>query len=366
MNNEGAAGECSLCSENELVLDSENVRFFKLTKALVRFHYSEWDYNEHWGGDGYEALFYGESNLFFDANRSISEDSYDEIVQSITSGPYYEDYDKGISVYAGYDSKGEQNMLLESIKSDLDNEILLIAERLKTENHFLLEDEIKKIISNHSSAASSCIETSETLYRARIGFKEKKQPFVEDFVPKTHYLPYTGVDIGAPPPYLATGGRVNRTGVSFLYCATDKYTAISEVRPHPGDRVSLAKFNANQALSVFDLSGNKLLHYFENDKLLDTYKTFNTLDVLLNKTIPPSDRTHYSITQLIADCIRQLGFDGVIFNSTVGSGKNIVLFDQNCATQASDEAGMVLIDSVKYEYNQEQMVNDDDEYYEDL
>jgi len=361
--NEGVNGTCFLCGSSNLILDTENDRFFQLTKALVRFHYSEWDYNEHWGGDGYSSLFYGEDNRFFDENRSNSDELYEEIVLSIIEGSVYEDYDKGISIFAGYAPDGSQNMLLQSIKSDLDNDILIIADRLKTENHFALEKVIKTFLEKYRSIATSNIVVSDSLYRARVGFKEKKQLNSASFVPEFHYSPYTGIEIGAPPPYLAIGGRANRTGVSFLYCATNQYTAISEVRPHPGDNVSLAKFHVNHDISVFDLSESKILHFFESDKSLDSYKSFNTLDVLLNRTTPPSDRTHYSITQLIVDCIRQLDFDGVVFNSTVGSGKNIVLFNQEDVTQVPGETDIVLIDSVKYEYNHEKIVNDDDDYY---
>ena len=146
INNEGVPGKCKLCGTDGLVLDTENQRFFQLTKALVRFYYSEWDYNTHLGGDGYESLFYGEENRFFDQSRSISDNAYEDIVMSITAGPVYEDYDKGISIFAGYGPNGEQNMLLQSISSDLDRDILIVAERLKTENHFNLEDNIKSIL----------------------------------------------------------------------------------------------------------------------------------------------------------------------------------------------------------------------------
>jgi RES domain-containing protein len=360
--NEGGSGKCSLCGTDDWVLDTENQKLFQLIKALVRFYYSEWDYNTHWGGDSYESLFYGEGNRFFDQSRSISSDAYDDVVLSIVDGPVYEDYDKGVSVFAGYGPNGEQNMLLQSISSDLDRNILIIAERLKTENHFNLENGLKRILEEYRDIASISISKDEVLYRARIGFKEKKRRISLGFEVELHYLPYMGSEIEAPPPYLAMNGRVNRSGVSFLYCATDKYTAISEVRPHPGDRVSIAKLRLNRDVAIFDLSDSKLINYSESDKFLDKYRSFNTLGVLMNKTIPPSERTHYSITQLIADCIRQIGFDGIIFNSTVGNGKNVVLFNQKDVEQVLNDADIVLIDAVKYVYTQGIIIKNDEDY----
>lgn len=362
INNKGASGKCSLCGSDNLVLDSENQSFFQLTKALVRFYYSEWDYNTHWGGDGYESLFYGDENRFFDQSRSVSDEAYEDIVLSITEGPVYEDYEKGISIFAGYGPDGEQNMLLQSISSDLDQGILTIAERLKTENHFHFEENVKSILEEYRDIASVTIVNGELLYRSRVGFKEKKRRVSLGFETEFHYMPYKGSEIGAPPPYLAGNGRVNRSGVSFLYCATDKYTAISEIRPHPGDLVSIATLRLNRDVSVFDLSDSKLIHFSENDESLDKYKPLNTLGVLINKTIPPSERTYYSITQLIADCIRKIGFDGIVFNSTVGNGKNVVLFNHNDIDQLQADADIVLISSVKYEYNQEKIVNYDEDY----
>lgn len=359
---EGGSGQCSMCGENGQVIDTERHRFFQLTKALVRYYFSEWDYNEHWGGDGYESLFYGDDNRFFDESRAKSEEDYEAIVQSITAGPVYEDYEKGVTVFAGY-TDGMQNMLLKAVYADLDPHILHISERLKTENHFDLEGEILEILEKYRDVASLILDKNMILYRARVGVKEKKRSFSMGFETEFHYSPFKGEEIGAPPPYIANSGRVNRAGVSFLYCATEKYTAISEVRPHPGDRVSLAKFLLRRETRVFDLSSTLLLYFFESDEMLDKLKPLNTMGFLINETIPPSERIRYSITQLIADCIRQLGFEGIAFNSTVGVGKNIVLFDQGITSQDESSAEVVNIESVEYRYRNENLVNDDDIYH---
>jgi hypothetical protein len=83
---------------------------------------------------------------------------------------------------------------------------------------------------------------------------------------------------------------------------------------------------------------------------------------LINRTIPPSEKQHYSITQLIADCIRQLGFDGISFSSTVGSGDNIVLFNHQLATYTDHGAEVVEISEVKYSYNAAPLIKDGGHY----
>ena len=358
---EGRNDTCSICSENVKSIDYENSNFFYLVKALVRFHYSEWEYNTHLGGNGYEALFYGSDNLFFDNDRSKSDENYEELVLSITEGPCYEEYDEGICIFSGY-TDGMQNMPLRSIKSDLDSNILNIAKKLKSENYFNLEDELKEILELYRAEASIKIDAGDAFYRARIGYKDKKRSFGGGFETESHFVAYSGDDIGAPPPNLAGAGRVNRPGVSFFYCATDMYTAIAEVRPHPGDKVSIGKFVIKSEAKLFDLSDSQLIHYYQTDKKLDSYKPFNTLGVLINKTISPSERQQYSITQLIADCIRLLGFDGITFSSTVGRGKNIVLFDKKIVDYVADEVSVFQINNVKYDYEESPLVSDDGMY----
>jgi len=361
---EGIQGTCSLCDEKDISLDSESNCFFQLVKALVRYNYSEWEYNTHWGGIGYESIFHGPSNIFFVRDRATSDDAYENLVLSITEGSVYEDYDKGVSIYAGYGESGAQNMLLRAIKSDLDKNLLLISTRLKNENYFLLENEVTAVLNKFITVAEKRLSKVVPLYRARIGCEDKKRAFGNGFETATHYIPYSSEQIAAPPPYRACAGRINRLGISFLYCATDKYTAISEVRPHPGDLVSIGMFKLKQDIKLFDLSDSQLLHFYKTDEQLDTYRPFNTLGVLINKAIPPSERQHYSITQLIADCIRQLGFDGIKFSSSVGDGDghNIVLFDQFVAKYTGDKADVVEVDRIEYSYHAVPMVSDNEGY----
>ncbi|MBB5511141.1 RES family NAD+ phosphorylase [Paraburkholderia atlantica] len=188
---------------------------------------------------------------------------------------------------------------------------------------------------------------------------------VGGFDTEWHYGPFAGSEIGAPSPTIASAGRANRAGVSFLYCATNESTAVAEIRPHPGERVSIGAFRIVRDLRAYDLSRSQLLHYFESDKFLDAYVPFNTLSILINKTITPAERSQYSITQLIADCIRQLGFDAVLFESTVGSGTNAVLFNSGDAKLLPEEGKVFLINKVEYSFVPEQTINSREEYVED-
>ena len=43
--------KCKICeSVKTKTIDCENNRLKQLFKALIRYHFSEWEYNTHWGG----------------------------------------------------------------------------------------------------------------------------------------------------------------------------------------------------------------------------------------------------------------------------------------------------------------------------
>lgn len=282
---------------------------------------------------------------------------------SIVDGPVYEDYDKGVSVFSGYNQYGYQNMPLSSIKSTLDYSLVEISNKLKTENYFELESKIKSVLNDYITIAEKHYPVNSHFYRARIGVEDKKRYLGLGFESEEHFKPFCSDKIGAPPPYLASAGRINRPGVSFFYCATDKYTAISEVRPHPGDNVSIGKFILKNNVRLFDLSDTQLIHFYKSDESLEQYIPFHTLTVLINKVVPPSERQHYSVTQLIADCIRQLGFEGIVFSSSVGEGNNIVIFNDAVLEYTEDEQDVVEVNEVRYEYNSVTLIGEDDGLY---
>lgn len=264
----------------------------------------------------------------------------------------YEDYKQGVSIFAGY-YEGQQNPLLQSIKTDLDYSIKEIEHKLKSENYFKFEDQITQILSEYSDCCKLKIDNDSEFYRARIGYTDKKRSLFEGgFEGEMVFIPFSNSQIGAPPPLIAGVGRINRVGVSYLYCATDKHTAISEIRPHPGDIVSIGKFLNNNELLIFDLTENQFLNFYKSDENLDKFKKLHTFTELMQKVIPPSERHSYSITQLIADCIRRLNFDGILFPSSVGNGENLVVFNPEFMSYTYDNAEVVEISDVKYDYFQ--------------
>ena len=359
----GSENKCDFCEKHLKVLNAESNDFRQLFKALIRFYFSEWEYNRHWGGEKIVEL-------LMNTNQIIKyyldyEEMWEDFIDKATKKSY-EDYDKGVTLFAGYDKDEHPNMLLSSISSQECPEVLRIVNRLELENYFLVAPFLEKIITSFSSILEKKIQKGSSFYRARIGYGGTKLPIDCGFDLEQHFIPYMFDKISAIKPSQSNAGRCNRDGVSVLYLSENSQTSIAEVRPHPGNNVSVGKFVVNQDLTLADFSDEKIIFFYKSDRELDKFITLNTINKLLNQTITPEDRRNmYASTQLIADCIRNMGYDGIMFNSTVGKGKNVALFYPKKAEYIDSNKRVVRIKSLKYKCTELTLVKDDEDYAED-
>ena len=225
----------------------------KAFKALIRFYFSEWDYNPHWGGEGIAELLMNTNEIieYYTEYEGIWEDFIDNATVKA-----YEDYDKGVTLFAGYGENQRPNMLLNSVFSEECQEVLKILNRLDTENYFIVQPFLEKIIKPFASVIEKNIQKGSLFFRARIGFEGKKRPVDCGFDREEHFVPYMFDKISATKPSLSNSGRCNRDGVSVLYLSENSQTSIAEVRPHPRNYVSVGKFIIKQDLTLADFSLN--------------------------------------------------------------------------------------------------------------
>jgi hypothetical protein len=200
----------------------------------------------------------------------------------------------------------------------------------------LIEDSARERLGPFLLEQASTIKSPETYYRARIGYTERE---VKAGLNTTKVkAPYLGSEISAPLPYKASAGRANRQGVSYLYLSSDEGTAIGEVRPHPGHYVSIAKFVLNSQISIVDLRFINLLKYYKNHETLEVFKLLRDLVEELSIPILPEEHEKYLVTQFICDVIRQLGYEGILFNSSVSTGQNLVAFNSKNFQYSNDSS----------------------------
>ena len=108
------------------------------------------------------------------------------------------------------------------------------------------------------------------------------------------YFGYGAKDSFIPPAKATKDLRANYRYISYLYCTNHPYTALVEVRPRLGARVSIATIRVNQELHLLDLS------------------------MLYSKPVTVDDDVlDYIPTQYIAEYAKNLGYDGIAFRSSL-------------------------------------------------
>jgi hypothetical protein len=226
-----------------------------------------------------------------------------------------------------------------------------LRHRLLAANYFELETSIKPRLQELAPHLAKSVPAETVFFRARIGVDGRYLNFEEPFTPRRVYHPYLKGKIGAPPPPLAAAGRVNRQGVSFLYLATDEQTAAAEVRPHPGHFVSVVPIKARKILNVADFSAPDLLDFIASDERLDLFHLAATLNDVLATPVTPEERIEYTATQLVADLLRQSGFDGVRFKSSVGTGSNLCAFSPDNFEILNTSAKVIRVAALHYSFS---------------
>lgn len=138
-----------------------------------------------------------------------------------------------------------------------------------------------------------------------------------------------------PLPGKAPDGRANPRGIPYLYLASSKETAMSEVRPWIGSYVSVGQFRTRRELSVVDCGrqhDGSPLFLDEPEPEARTNAVWTHIDRAFAEPMTRSDDSaDYAPTQILAELFKRAGLNGVIYRSNFGEGFNIALFDPNDA-----------------------------------
>lgn len=351
--------ECEVCgARNTAAISCDDASFKAKVRSLIRYFYSETDYNPHLGGEHLETILTGENEIT-NHRDGWNENIYSDAIMELIDPPY-EKYDEGISLFSGY-TDGRQNRHLIALRRDSDERLRELKIAGFRQNHFLLDGKVKALLEPLVNRIAGELHADAALFRARIGYVASGLP-MHGWFEERHYRPYEGSALGAPPPPRAAAGRMNRGGVSFLYLATTAATAVAEIRPHPGHFVSVGRFSAVRNLRVADVSSLEVTEFASSDRALDDYLLLKTVDDAFSIPVIPEERVQYHFTQLLADAFRHLGFDGAAYRSSVGSGKNYAFFDPESFSYDPHSASVVSIKNLKYETTTAKSMSEDRDY----
>lgn len=164
-------------------------------------------------------------------------------------------------------------------------------------------------------------------------------------------------EMGKPPAQFSNNGRANPVGIPCLYVASDTMTAITEIRPYKGELVCVAEFEITDSIVLADLRNpRKTISPFqsEEEQIKLIFQNMGFLcrlgEELTLPILPRTANLDYLPSQYICEFIKDCGFDGVIYNSTLGSGINYAIFQDSAVIGRS--VRQYKIDSISVHFSE--------------
>lgn len=210
---------------------------------------------------------------------------------------------------------------MKTFRSFLD--YLIFASKVMSEQRFIYDSQKEAFLSTvlaTSESRQTIIKKGHVLWRAQLGYHTEKLK-AGTFVPEK-IVPYKPERM-IPDPKKARGGRANPVGIPYLYLADEPITAMAEVRPWLGEKISLGKFQITHKLKVIDFSKDRR----EVPSSLETLRAKLPLppkdaeeviwSFMNNDFSKPVTTFHhpaeYIPTQIISELFKESGFDGIVY-----------------------------------------------------
>lgn len=220
-----------------------------------------------------------------------------------------------------------------TLPPEIQKYFMRISNHLRYKSRFSLPQDltclVDEFIDRQIKYGTKQVEPGTTFFRARIEDVESAGPFTKD-------------DMGAPPARQASSGRINPEGIPYLYLADCTTTAISEVRPWKGARISVGMFKTARSTQIVSLlAGDKIDEPIAEADLKQA-EVQNKIKGLMNGIILKalyfsapahnSDKHAYLASQYIAERFKERGIDGLEYKSVLNEdGINTVFFDVDAA-----------------------------------
>ena len=172
------------------------------------------------------------------------------------------------------------------------------------EPHKSFVDSVVKLICEHFG---SIIPADTILYRARID--------KINFAKREHEtIPFPPSEMGPPPQFISTPGRINPEGIPYLYCAGELRTAGAELRPWKGAYLTIGEITIKEDITIADLT-------LECD--VDNWiRCFYDFADMFSMQWPPELKLNYLVTQFFSEQFKSAGFRGIRYKSEFNSGGN--------------------------------------------
>lgn len=171
--------------------------------------------------------------------------------------------------------------------------------------------------------------------------------------------PICAKQLGAPPSQLATAGRMNPAGISYLYLSMTQGGALAEVLRGPPCRAAIATFELVDGLAVLDLTRLPSLPSVFDGASHRTREVVLFLDDFVNDICQPvqkdgREHINYVPSQVVSEYFAQVfktpegkALDGIVYPSAVAPGSvNLALFPRDDRNQFAHAVQFVYGDEV--------------------
>lgn len=208
-------------------------------------------------------------------------------------------------------------------------------------NRYFIKNDFLEELNDVLSELEDEITINTIFYRARLYNIDQGKKYENKMIGK---LGFDKNEMGAPPNYRTANGRANPEGISYLYLASDLNTSISEVRPWVGAEVCVAECKVKEKLKIINF-----LKKIEENARINAYAF--VLNYFFSAPVDPMNKIDYIPTQVISEFIKQKGFEGIQYESSLGTGFNLVMFSKD-KIEITEVIRKYEIKSVSYEYEQ--------------
>lgn len=213
--------------------------------------------------------------------------------------------------------------------TELRYEFIKWKNKINNVNRYYTRTPLLNLLWENKVLLESRVRQGEHFFRGRIFNIDDVVPTNREYIKwvdekREAFQGYDKKASGAPPKRNATEGRLNGNGISFLYTCSEAKTVIYELRPTKNEKISIAEFVTKKDLVFADLTT------FKSSRIADQRLADLIRLIAEEFSIPHYAGHNYSFTQYLAGQFMDMGFDGVIFKSSLDpNGENLVFFNPN-------------------------------------
>lgn len=139
-----------------------------------------------------------------------------------------------------------------------------------------------------------------------------------------------------PLGHRAKEGRANPKGIRHLYCSTDSKTSMAELRPWIGEKLAVGELALVRELKLVDCTlelSDELAYSSDGPPNREEAHLWQKINSAYSEPVVRDEQVaDYAPTQVLAEAFKEERYDGIIYMSRLGDGKNVALFDHLAAT----------------------------------